>query len=211
MQNILTQTELDHLADVIGEVEEKTDGEIRLMIVKRSAVTGHVHFSLWMALLVVAFLGFWYLRHDLIFFEGWWLWPALIVATYLGAWILMRFDRVQRGFTPHGDLLHDVWARAEVEFHREGLSRTRHHTGVLIFLSLMEREAVVLADHGIADKIPASAWDGVVQAILKGARSGHWAQQCEAALRECGKYLAEHFPPQSGKSNELPNAVILKD
>jgi putative membrane protein len=210
-KQILTHQELKRLADVIGEVEEKTIGEIRLMIVGRSAVTGHVHNTVWVLLLAVSFLLIWFERHDLIYFERWWLWPALIVGLYLFANILSRFQFIQRAFTSNHDLHHQVMARAEVEFHREGLNGTLAHTGVLIFLSLMERYAVVLADKGIADKLPVHAWDKVVSKVIAGARSGHWADKLEEAIRECGTYLASHFPPQGLKSNELPNTVIIKD
>jgi putative membrane protein len=207
---ILSQKELKHLAEVIGEMEDKTIGEIRVMIVKRSAMTGHVHNTLWVFLLALSFLLFWFERHDLIYFERWWLWPSLVIGTYLVANILARSAFVQRAFTPSFDLHHQVLARAEVEFHREGLSGTKAHTGVLIFLSLMERVAVVLADKGIADKVPVHGWDKVIAKVLAGARKG-WADKLEEAIRECGAYLAAHFPSTGAKADELPNTVILKE
>lgn len=210
-KQILNEKEMDRIAEVIGEIEKKTSGEIRVMIVKRSSVAGHVQSLLWCAFIATAFLAVWFGRHDLIFFERWWLWPSIILASYLLAKILSRLEAVQRQLTPARDLYHQVWTRAELEFHREGLSGTKAHTGVLLFLSLMERSALVLADKGIADKVPPHTWDKVVNTMLSGARTGQWAEKLEQALRECGAYLAEHFPAENGKANELPNTVIVKD
>lgn len=208
---ILNQQQLDRLAEVIGEVEQKTSGEVRLMIVKRSAVSGHVQMVLWGLLVSLTFLVLWFGRHDLIFWERWWMWPAILVFHYFLAAVLSRLEPVQRRFTPMHDMRHQVLTRAEVEFHREGLSGTRAHTGILLFVSLFEHQAVVLADKGIADRVPPGAWDQVLKTILEGARSGKWAEKLEQALRECGAYLASHFPPSADNGNELPNTVIMKD
>ncbi len=208
---ILSELELKRLADVIGEVEEKTSGDIRLMIVKRSAVTGHVHFLLWSILVSLTFLYLWFNRHGLIFWERWWLWPSIVLGQYIFAAFLSRSQVLQRLFTSQRDLYHQVWARAEVEFHRQGLSDTRSHKGVLLFVSLMERQAVVLADKAIADKLPSNIWDQTVKIIIQGARKRKWAEKLEQALLECGSHLKTHFPSQTGKNHELSNTVILKD
>ncbi len=208
---ILSEQDLKKLANVIGEVEEKTCGQIRLMIVKRSTVTGHVHLLLWSLLVSLTFLLLWSTRHDLFLWDRWWLWPLLILIEFFISALLSRSQNLQRLFTSYRDLHHQVWARAELEFHRQGLDRTRSHTGVLLFVSLMERQALVLADKSIADKLPPHTWDQVVKIILQGAKNGLWAVKLEQALRECGAYLAQHFPPQGGNTHKLPNAVILKD
>jgi putative membrane protein len=210
-KQILNKEELHHLAKVIGEVEKTTAGEVRLMIVRRSAVTGHVQTLLWALFVAASFLFIWFARHDLILWEPWWLWPTLLVGHYVLAGFLSHIEFVQRHLTPAGDLHHQVLARAEVEFYRAGLNRTRAHTGVLLFVSLMERQAVVLADSAIHAKAGPKAWEETVRLIVGGAKSGKWSESFERALRACGRYLSEHFPPQPGKTNELPNAVIVKD
>lgn len=211
--SILNEHQLKNLSSVIGELEHKTSGEIRLMIVKRSSVTGHVPMLLWSLLISISFLLLWFWRHefDLLFWNHWWVSPAVLVASYFLAIVLARFGWVQRRFTSFNDLKHQVWARAEVEFHREGLGGTSARTGILIFVSLMEHQAVVIADHGIASKVPANTWDEVVAIIIEGAKTGHWEEKLEQALRQCGALLATHFPAHVVNANELSNVVIIKD
>lgn len=211
MREFLSQEEKDHLAGVIAEIERETDGEIRLMIVKRSASTAHVFFAVWVALIALALMLLWFARYELIFQASWWIVPSIILASFAAALVLSRIDSVRRAFTPLADLKHNVWARAEVEFYREGLNRTVNQTGVLIFLSLMERQAVVLADRGINSKVEKNTWNDVVAAIVLGAKTGQWPKQFELALRECGKHLKQHFPVKSVNRNELPDTVILKE
>lgn len=208
---ILNDIELARLAKVIGEMEGQTSGEIRVVIARRSSTFGHVLPLLWSLLLAASFLLIWFGRHEWVFWERWWMWPVIFVITYIFAAALTRLASVQRGMTPSNDLKQQVWTRAELEFHREGLTRTRSGTGILLFVSLLERQAVVLADKGIASKAPAQAWDKVVELIVHGARTGRWAEQMELAIRACGAYLGQHFPPEPGDTNELSNQVIIKD
>ena len=79
-----------------------------------------------------------------------------------------------------------------------------------MFISLLEHQAVVLADKGIASRLEANIWNEVVATMLEGPRTGHWADCIEKALRQCGSVLAEHFPIRPGDHNELPNLVIIK-
>lgn len=214
----LTQTQLDHLAKVIGEMEVKTSGEIRLLVVHSSAVTGHVFPLLWCTLSLFLFLVLHLSHLDLLLLElhaSYFSTPWLLSYVLLGSLILAKalsgVDGIRRWFTSTADLERQVWARAEVEFHRERMNRTRAGTGILLMLSMMEHQAVVLADHGIAGKIPQSTWDEVIQKVLEGARNRRLAEKLEEALRVCGTLLSQHFPVQPDDTNELPNCVIVKE
>lgn len=208
---ILTSQELERLEKVIGEIELKTSAEVRLMIVKKSAAIGHVFPLLWAQLTALLAVGLWLARSHFEFHAEWILSAAVLVIGYSLAWILARVPFFQRWMTPEADRDAQVWARAEVEFHREGLTQTVGKTGVLLFISLMEREAVVLGDRAIAAKLPTTTWNEVIAHVMKGAKSGEWANHLEEALRLCGARLADSFPIQSDDRNELVNAVILKD
>lgn len=207
---ILTKEELQHLADVIAEQERKTSGEIRLMIVGRSSQTSHVFPILFFAFFSFFLLLIWFERHQLILIASWWTVPMLFILTTLISALLARLDFIQRNLTSPRDLSHQVWNRAELEFHREGVGQTSGQTGILLFLSLLERRAVVLGDRAIHEKLEEKAWNEVIAKILEGPRTGQWAAKLEEALRICGGLLSRHFPIQEGDRNELPNHVIVK-
>lgn len=210
MKGILSQTELDELANAIADAERTTSGEIRLMIVGRSCFSGGVYRLWWLSLSCAGLLALWFQQH-LLYAEPWWLMPAVLVLAALIAWPLARVPVLQRVMLHPRDVDRAVWARAEVEFYREGLSATKGATGILLFLSLFERKAVVLADKAIAERLPPSTWDDVVAIILQGGRSGRWKAELESAIRLCGRLLAENFPIQPDDVNELANTVIVKE
>lgn len=207
----LSQQELDHLAKVIAEVEGKTSGELRLILVRRSSLTNHVFPLLTASLAMLGLLELWYMRHHFLVEPIPWITLAILLGSAMLAWILSRFEFIQRWMTLPGDLDHHVAIRAELEFHREGLGATAGKTGILIFVSLFEREAVVLGDKAIAAKLNKDVWAQVVATVIEGAKSKKWCEKLEEAIRQCGDLLARHFPIQPGDKNELPNHVVLKD
>ena len=99
--------------------------------------------------------------------------------------------------------------RAAVEqFFARGLTRTRERTGVLIFVSLAERYARIIADEGIASKVSNRDWQLAVDALTAHMRDGRIAQALVAAIQQCGAVLADHAPP-TGTGNELPDRIYV--
>ena len=206
---VLLETEREFLGRVIGQMEEKTAGEIRLMIVRRSGRTPLLTPVLFLSFTTAALLGLWFERVRMLACPEWVL-PAIGLGAAVLAIILGRVPAVIRLFYPVIDRRIAAQTRAEVEFHRQGLTRTTEATGVLLFVSLLERQAVVLADRGIAEKCPPTTWDGVIATMLAGARQKRWAPKLEEALRQCGGLLAEHFPRGAGAVDQLSNDVIFE-
>jgi putative membrane protein len=103
-----------------------------------------------------------------------------------------------------------VRARALRAFHEHGLQRTEEGTGVLVFASLFERQAVVLGDHGIHEKMGDAEWDRAVAALVAGMRAGDPARGFVDAIALVGARLADHFPRDPSRKaplNELEDAI----
>jgi putative membrane protein len=86
--------------------------------------------------------------------------------------------------------------------------RTHGRTGVLIYLSMREHRAEILADESIAAKVPAEFWGEAMLAMLREVREGRVAEGMVVAVEQVGAVLAEHFPAGSGNPNELPDWLI---
>jgi putative membrane protein len=132
-----------------------------------------------------------------------------VAAGLLGA-LASRWDPVERLLAGSRAMDEAVRARAMRAFHEHGLHRTADGTGVLVFASLFEHEAVVLADRGIDAKVTAGEWDRAVSALVAGMRSGDAARGFVDAVALCGARLAEHFPRDGAtplRGNELEDAI----
>jgi putative membrane protein len=88
------------------------------------------------------------------------------------------------------------------------VAHTRNRTGVLIFVSLAERYARIVADEGIAQKVPSSEWQAAIDALTGHMRAGRIAAGFTAAIGRCGVVLAAHAPPD-GSTNELPDRLYV--
>jgi putative membrane protein len=131
-----------------------------------------------------------------------------LVAGFLGA-LLATWDPVERLLAGTRAMDEAVRARAMRAFHEHGLHRTEEGTGVLVFASLFEREAVVLGDHAIHAKM-GDDWRKAIDALTRGLRGGDAARGFVDAVAVCGARLAEHFPRDAASRpppNELEDAI----
>jgi len=80
-------------------------------------------------------------------------------------------------------------------FLAHGIHLTEHRTGVLIFASVAERYAEIIADSGINAKVQPEAWSKAIAAMISAIKDGHPGDGFVAAIELCGAELARHFPP----------------
>jgi putative membrane protein len=100
-------------------------------------------------------------------------------------------------------------ARAIEQFLAHGLTNTEARTGVLIFVSLTERYAEIVADTGIAAKVSQQTWDELIARLTAEIATGRLGEGLIGAVERAGAALAEHFPRLPGDRNELVNDVVL--
>jgi putative membrane protein len=144
--------------------------------------------------------------------------PSLrLVATYLllktaGAfivgWLIFRIPRVKLALTPDATKVRRVRRRAILLFQVGTERRTATRTGVLVYLSLAERRAEIVADESIQSKIGGEEWGEAMAALLEGVRAGRPGEGIAAAIGKIGDVLAAHFPFTGGDPNELPDRLI---
>lgn len=94
------------------------------------------------------------------------------------------------------------------QFFAQGLYKTEQRTGVLIFASLAERYAEIVADSGINEKVSAQVWKDAITLLVDGVKNEHPTDGFVAAIECCGMVLAKHFPPGSLNRDELPDRVV---
>jgi putative membrane protein len=93
-------------------------------------------------------------------------------------------------------------------FYEKGLYKTKQNTGVLFFLSLLERKVWVLADKGIYEKIEQETLNGFAQTVSQGIKEGRACDALCRAIEDAGTLLARHFPVTPGDTNELSDEVM---
>jgi len=68
----------------------------------------------------------------------------------------------------------------------------------------------VLGDKGIHAEVGDAHWARARDLLLDGAAQGRLCNGLVAAVEECGRVLAEHFPPRADDTNELPDRLVIR-
>lgn len=135
---------------------------------------------------------------------------ALLVVTvkFAAMWLLLLWRPLRLWLTPAPVRHARVRARA-IGFFRIGAERRTHgRTGILIYLSLAEHRAEIVADEAIAARVDADVWGDAMTAMLAEIRQGRLADGLIAAIERVGAVLAEHLPREESDVNELPDRLI---
>jgi putative membrane protein len=101
-----------------------------------------------------------------------------------------------------------VGTAARSRFVLQGISRTRDRIGVLIFVSLFERRAEVVADIGIPITAMGQAWQQAVEAIHVAVARGKGVDSFLTALSSLGDVLERAVPRRADDVNELADDVV---
>jgi uncharacterized membrane protein len=121
----------------------------------------------------------------------------------------LRF--VVEGPLPYADVWHGRTARQRAAdlFGRLGVWDTEENSGVLIYVQLVDRCVEILADRGIAAKVPQTEWDAICRAMEAAFTAGNYRVGALAAIERAGKLLAGHFPTGERNPNELPDRPLV--
>lgn len=135
---------------------------------------------------------------------------ALTIATlkFAGTWALLLWRPLRMALVPKSVRMRRVRARALQAFHLGTDRRTTGRTGILLYLSLAERRAEIIADAAIHARVDDSQWGTAMADLLAEVRHGRIAEGLMAAIGDIGAVLAAHLPRASDDVNELPDRLI---
>jgi putative membrane protein len=204
MSAVMRWTDADRelLRDAVRVVETKSRAEVVLAVRPRSDSydRGPLLFG---ALVAWAVLGFelfssYEFPLDAIFLE-----PLLlgVAAAFLAA----SLPAVTRILASPRKRRQSVERAARATFQERGVGLTRERTGVLLYVSLLERDAVVVADKGITDTVPPEVWTPAVSRVVALARSARGAPGLAQAIQLLAEPLAAELPARADDADELPD------
>ncbi|MGV1683929.1 TPM domain-containing protein [Sphingopyxis sp. NJF-3] len=133
---------------------------------------------------------------------------AIGVLKWIGVWLILLWRPLRLALTPRAIKAARVRARAVDLFKVGTEAKTLGRTGILLYVSLREHRADIVADEAIAAKVAPSVWGDAMEALVEQVRAGHPGAGMAEAVRQMGVVLAEHFPKGDDNPNELPDRLI---
>lgn len=205
-KNYFTELQAKSISQKIQKIESHVFGELTVVVSRRSVPTLWLGWALslagaWMFLAVSTHFG----GVDLsIYFKLF----AFLAGAVMGQ-LLARSSWACRLLTPESDADTLVKRAALLYFYQTGVSKTPSKSGVLIYLSLAERQMELLVDEGISSRVSQADLDQVVQDGIAFIKKGDMAQGVLAALEDCEKLLDTHFHKSEEKQNELHEELVF--
>ena len=220
---VLTDAYRVAISASVAHAEASTAGEIVTILADRSDDYHDVAlwWSAFAAMLALAAVGlFWPFYSGLIDdVTGAWQseWhPAQVmglalfiaVVKFIGMYLILLWRPLRLALVP-GPLKHRrVRTRALTSFKIGAERRTHGRTGVLIYISLAERRAEIVADEAIASQVSPEAWGAAMASMIGEIRAGRAGEGLILAIEAVGAILAQHFPRADDDTNELPDRLI---
>lgn len=219
----LSEAEHAQVSAAVAAAEAHSAGEIVTVLADRSDGYSDVRLA-WCvlaattALAVLALLPGFYLPLVDAVLGGWnheWspqavltLALVVVIAKFTGMWLIQLWEPLCFWLIPPPVKKARVRDAAVRHFKVGAERRTHGRTGVLIYLSMREHRAEIVADEAIASKVSAEVWGGAMADMLVHIRDGRVAEGLVAGATDVGAVLAEHFPRAEDDTNELPDRLI---
>jgi putative membrane protein len=116
-----------------------------------------------------------------------------------------------RLFLPRSRREGEVLQYAQALFLEAGLFKTARGDGILLLVSLFERQVTIVADRSIRDRVGNPELDSVVAAVTVRLARGQLKDALLDGLARLEAVLAVRgFHAQAGKANEIPDSVIQR-
>jgi putative membrane protein len=185
---MITEADKARIAAAIRAVEAQSAGEIFCVVARHSSDYRLVPLT-WAATIAL------FIPLPLIYLTYWS--KEVIYLAQLGAFLVatlgLSHPRIRFHIVPRQARHDRAHAEAMRQFFAQGLDKTQHRTGVLIFASTDERYAV---------------WDDAVNALVTAIKAGRPADGFLAAIEKCGVVLTTHFPPNTLNRDELVDKLL---
>ncbi|MBY0560078.1 TPM domain-containing protein [Hyphomicrobium sp.] len=200
---MIADSDKRRITDAIRNAESGTAGEIFCVVARHSSDYRLVPIAWAAAIALFAPLPFIYLTR----------WSAATIylsqlIAFVIASIGLSHPKLRFHVVPRQAKRDRAHAEAMRQFFAQGLDKTEHRTGVLIFASTAERYAEIVADAGINEKVSPQVWDDAINVLLTAIKVGRPADGFVAAIERCGAVLAAHFPPGALNRDELPDKFL---
>ena len=128
---------------------------------------------------------------------------GMTVATY--SWTLRRL------FTPKKHMTAEVELGAGHTFFDRRVHHTEGGAGILIYISLFEHRASILADQTAHEKIGQEALDELCNELIDGIKAGDLATALCEVIKDAGERLEKVLPRTDGDHNEIENTLVILD
>ncbi|MEJ5083443.1 MULTISPECIES: TPM domain-containing protein [unclassified Ochrobactrum] len=208
-KNLISEQDHERIAVAIRAAEANTSGEIYAVLARTSDdyffAAGFVATcGILLASVIMAFLAHWYWFDISLPMFG-----LAILAAFATAMALLWFvPTVRMLLVPRRIRYKRAHLNALQQFLARNVHITEHRTGILLFVSMAEHYAEVIADAGIHARVEQDEWNSIVATLTHHASRSEVAEGFVLAIGQAGDLLEKNFPAGAHNVNELDDHLI---
>lgn len=219
---LFSEAEFERVKQAVQDAESVTSAEILPVVARSSGRYDRPEdiVGLWVAILVMVAVwvvypvpsvetGNWGVRSPV------WQLVALIIGAVggfvAGAILGTRVNWLKRLFTPQVQMRDEVYARAKSVFFDNRVHHTNSGSGVLLYISLFEHMAAVIADQNVLDKLGQQRIDQFCHEFTQRLHEGSPIDALCTTAIAVGEHLAPVLPRQDVNVNELDDVLVVID
>ena len=195
------------LYSTIEDIENNSLVEIVSIIKARSGKYTNV--SLWagITLMILAYTFFMFAP---INFDVYLIYFMTLLSFLVGYWAVELINPLQRILIRKKVMKRNVELYGRAIFQKGGIRHTNEKIGVLIFVSLFEKEVFILPDKGAETMVPAEDWNKINKEFQSIFESKDIPTDFLEKLNSCKDIFSEFIPPIENDINELPDDLDVE-
>lgn len=202
-QTPISDEDRARIAAAIHAAEQKTAGDIVCVLMRASSSYSYAPL-LWASFVALlspwALVAFTQLSVVRIL--------SLQVAIFVAVGLLLMWTPLRFALLPRAVKRTRAHRAGMEQFFARGITQTKNRMGVMIFVSLAEHYAHVVADDGIASRVDHAVWRETVTALTAHIALGRVADGFVAAVERCGAVMAD-IAPADGTAHTLPDRIYV--
>ncbi len=209
-----TEGDKKQIVEAIQRLEKESSGEIVPYFVYRSDAYAE---GKWYSTSLFAFLGLilctflsyaWLMPSTITFLEI----PVIILVIMLvGFGLAVWIPEFNLLFISKQRIEEMVILKAREAFLMEEVFNTRDRTGILIYISQLEKKVMIIGDAGISKKVEQSNWEEIVQDLVVSIRGKNLTKGMVNAIDACKRLLLAHgFKVRPDDVNELSDDLRIE-
>ncbi|HEX4961185.1 MAG TPA: hypothetical protein VF173_10140 [Thermoanaerobaculia bacterium] len=191
-------------SDAVRTVEQASSAELVVAVRQRSGSSLQVELTVGILVGLAALAVLLYSPSD---FGLTWFLVDPVVAGALAALAFSRSPLLHRAFTRRTVRRAQVETAARSAFVERRVHSTSGRTGILLYVSLLEREAVLVVDLAVEALAATEAWRAAAGEIESAVRRGASGVEVAAKVSGLAAVLGPVLPRSENDVDELPNEV----
>ena len=199
----ITDDDRARIAAAIHAAERKTAGDIVCVLMRSSSSYSYAPL-LWASF--VALVSPWLLVFATQLSVMRILAAQILIFFFVG--LLLMWTPLRMALIPRAVKRTRAHRAGMEQFFARGITQTKNRMGVMIFVSLAEHYAHVVADDGIAARVDHAVWRETVDALTAQIAQGRIADGFVAAIGRCGDVMAQ-IAPADGSGHALPDRIYV--